>query len=139
MANTLYDIARKRYAEKEQDFRETSPGVMSAILISTAFYTFNATHPDIRDFVPSAKVTAAVDLASTTVTSNGAVDANDVTFTSVSGIAIGAILIYRRVSGDDTVSYLQAWIDTATGLPITPNGGDIIVTWDGGNNRIFRL
>jgi len=24
-------------------------------------------------------------------------------------------------------------------LPITPNGGDIIVTWDNGINKIFRL
>ena len=33
----------------------------------------------------------------------------------------------------------NAYIDTATGLPITPNGGDIIVTWDNGINKIFRL
>lgn len=139
MANTLYEIARKRYAEGAQDWRETSPGVMSVHLISTANYTFDATHPDIRNFIPAAKVAGPVNLSGATVTSNGAVDANDVTFTAVSGIAIGAILIYRRVSGDDTISYLQAWIDTATGLPITPNGGDIIVTWDSGTNRIFRL
>jgi len=30
-------------------------------------------------------------------------------------------------------------MDTATGLPITPNGGDIIITWDNGTNRILRL
>lgn len=139
MANTLYEICRKRYAEGAQDWRETSPGVMSVHLISTASYTFDATDPDIREFVPGAKIAGPVDLAGATVTTNGAVDANDVTFTAVSGVAIQAILIYRRVSGDDTVSYLQAWIDTATGLPITPNGGDIIVTWDNGNTRIFRL
>lgn len=139
MSNTLYEVIRKRFAEGAQDWRETSPGNMSCFLISTANYTFDATHADIRNFNPTSRVAGPVNLSGLTVTTNGACDASDVTFTAVSGIAIGAILIYRRVSGDDTVSYNCAWIDTATGLPITPNGGDIIVTWDGGNNRIFRL
>jgi hypothetical protein len=28
---------------------------------------------------------------------------------------------------------------TASGLPVTPNGGNILVTWDNGSNRIFKL
>ena len=32
-----------------------------------------------------------------------------------------------------------AFIDTATGLPVTPNGGDITITWDNGANKIFKL
>jgi len=28
---------------------------------------------------------------------------------------------------------------TASGLPVTPNGGNIVVTWDNGVNRIFKL
>lgn len=28
---------------------------------------------------------------------------------------------------------------TGSGLPVTPNGGNIIVAWDNGNNRIFKL
>jgi len=34
---------------------------------------------------------------------------------------------------------LIAFIDTATNLPVTPNGGDIIVAWDNGANKIFKL
>ena len=50
-----------------------------------------------------------------------------------------ALVIYKEVSaGDQTQNIPLAFIDTATGLPITPNGGDIIVVWDGGANRIFR-
>ena len=41
--------------------------------------------------------------------------------------------------GTEATSPLIAYIDTATGLPITPNGGDIIVTWDNGTNKIFRV
>ncbi len=68
----------------------------------------------------------------------GAADGADVTFTSVSGPTIEAIVIYRD-TGTEATSPLIAYIDTATGLPITPNGGDIIVTWDNGANKIFKV
>ena len=67
------------------------------------------------------------------------------TFAAVNGPSIEALVIYREVLGtdgvtpDEAASPLIAYIDTATGLPITPNGGDIIVTWDNGINKIFRL
>jgi len=60
------------------------------------------------------------------------------TFTSVTGASIEAIVLYKD-TGTDSTSPLIAFIDTATGLPITPNGGDIIVTWDNGPNKIFKL
>ena len=47
-------------------------------------------------------------------------------------------LIYKQ-GVPEANGNLIAWIDTATGLPIVPNGGDIIVTWDNGNNKIFKL
>ena len=48
------------------------------------------------------------------------------------------MLIYKD-TGDNATSPLIALIDSATGLPITPNGGDIIVVWDNGANKIFKL
>jgi len=38
-----------------------------------------------------------------------------------------------------TESPLIAYIDTATGLAVTPNGGDITIAWDSGANKIFKL
>ena len=71
-------------------------------------------------------------------TAGGAADAADVTFNGVSGTSIEAILLFKD-TGVAATSPLIAYIDTATGLPITPNGGDIIVTWDNGTNKIFKL
>jgi hypothetical protein len=31
------------------------------------------------------------------------------------------------------------YIDAATGLPLTPNGGDVTIQWDNGANKIFKL
>ena len=38
-----------------------------------------------------------------------------------------------------STSQLVAYIDTATGLPVTPNGGNIQIVWDTGANKIFAL
>jgi hypothetical protein len=49
-----------------------------------------------------------------------------VTFTAVSGATVEALVIYRKNSGANTTWRLVAYIDTSvTGLPVTPNGGDI--------------
>lgn len=62
----------------------------------------------------------------------GVFDAADVTFGSVAaGPAISAILIAENTGmtvNDDLLVWLGS--DTVTGLPVTPNGGDITVTWD---------
>jgi len=94
-------------------------------------------HEFLSDVGSSARITTPVTLTSKTST-GGAADAADVTFTSVSGPSIEAIILYRD-TGTEATSPLIAYIDTATGLPITPNGGDIIVTWDNGTNKIFKL
>jgi hypothetical protein len=56
----------------------------------------------------------------------------------VSGASVEAIAIYQD-TGNEATSRLIAYIDTATGLPVTPNGGDINLNWDTGVNKIFKL
>ena len=62
-------------------------------------------------------------------------DAQDAYFSSISGSDITGILIYR----DCKDHHLIAFIDKAYSLPAIPNGGDIIVTWDNGTNKIFDM
>jgi hypothetical protein len=65
-------------------------------------------------------------------------DAADITFTTVTGDQSEALVIYKD-TGVEATSQLIAYIDTATGLPVTPGGGNITVTWDDGANKIFKL
>ncbi len=135
MANTLYDEARRLFLEAGINWLTDD---IKAILVDAGSYTPNfGTHQNLSDIGQSARVTPGV-LLTGKATTGGAADANDVTFSAVSGPSIEAIVLYRD-SGSDATSNLIAWLDTATGLPITPNGGDIIVTWDNGPNKIFRL
>lgn len=137
MANTLYDKARQRFLEGQLNWMNDTIKVM---LIDTGSYTANfANHDTLADVSVAARITPGVTLnPASKSTSGGAADAGDVTFTSVSGPSIEAILIYKE-GGTESTSPLIAFIDTGTGLPITPNGGDIIVTWDNGPNKIFKV
>ena len=56
----------------------------------------------------------------------------------VSGQSAEALVIYKW-TGDARSSPLIAYIDTATGLPVTTNGASITVSWDTGTNRIFSI
>jgi hypothetical protein len=73
---------------------------------------------------------------------NGVADAADAVVTAVptpgGGSPIKQIIIYKD-SGVESTSTVIAVLDTATGLPVTANGGDISMVWDSGSNKIFAL
>lgn len=74
----------------------------------------------------------------TVTTTNAALDAADVTFTAVSGSVVDIGVIYKD-TGSAATSPLLHFEDDYTGLPVTPNGGDITYAFDNGVNKIFRL
>lgn len=135
MANTLYDYARQRFLEAQINWMTDT---IKVLLVDTGAYTpQTAIHQYLADIPASSRIAGPVTLTSKS-TSGGAADAADITFTAVAGASIEAIVIYKD-TGSEATSPLLAYIDTATGLPITPNGGDIIVTWDNGTNKIFKV
>lgn len=135
MANALYGLGRQAFLDGNISWTSAT---IKAILIDTGAYTVNlTTHQYLSDISGYAIIGSAVTLASKTVTL-GVADAADLTFTSVTGTSVEAIVIYKD-TGTGSTSPLIAYIDTATGLPVTPNGGNITVTWDSGANRIFKL
>jgi hypothetical protein len=134
VANTLYDLGRQAFLEGDLDWTGQD---MRVILIDTADYTFNQAHDFLNDVPAGARVAVSGALTGKTAT-NGVADADDVVFTAVTGDQSEALIIYQH-TGTETTSRLVAYIDTATGLPVTPNGGNINVAWDSGANRIFKL
>lgn len=135
MANTLYDYARQRFLEAQINWMTDT---IKVILVNTGAYTpQTSVHQYLSDIASSARIAGPVTLTSK-ATTGGAADAADCTFVSVAGASIEAIIIYAD-TGVEATSPLIAYIDTATGLPITPNGGDIIMTWDNGTNKIFKV
>lgn len=135
MANALYDKGREGFLDGSIDWDTDD---IRVILIDTDDYTVNlATHDNLDDIPAAARVATSGSLTGKSVT-NGVADADDVVFSSVSGDQCEALVIYKH-TGSETTSRLIGYIDSATGLPVTPNGGDITVQWDNGSNKIFKL
>jgi hypothetical protein len=135
MANALYPKAKEDFLAGNLNL---SSNTITLALVDTDVYSFSSAHEDRAD-VPNAAVISEAALASKTITS-GVFDADDATFTSVSGANCEALIIYHTdTEGGNTTSRLIAYIDTATGLPILPNGGDITVRFSAGASKIFAL
>ena len=66
----------------------------------------------------------------------GVFDAADTVFTTLSGDASESLILFED-SGSEATSDLLAYWDTATGLPLTPNGADVTVQWNA--SGIFRF
>jgi len=136
MANTLFDKARQRFLEAQINWMTDT---IKCILVDTGAYTpQTAVHEFLSDIPTSARIAGPVTLTAK-ATTGGAADAADCTFTSVSGASIEAIILYSD-TGTESTSPLIAYIDTATGLPITPNGGDIAPrSFAAANNGAFQV
>jgi len=61
-----------------------------------------------------------------------------VTFPAVTGASVEALIFYRKNAGANTTWRLVQYVDSSvTGLPVTPNGGDISIIWNA--SGIFTL
>ena len=135
MANTLYPKAKQSFLTGEINLTSDTVKIQ---LIDLADYTYSAAHDNLDDVPAAGRVGTAVALASKTVT-DGVFDAADATFAAVSGDVSEALIIYKD-TGTESTSKLIAFIDAASsGLPVTPNTGNITVTFDSGTNKIFAL
>lgn len=137
-ANAIYDLWKqeimKGTANNLLNSATGATGVYVA-LVDTGTYTFNQAH----QFYSSLSGVVGTDQEILTKTqTNGNFDGDDVTYTAVSGASVEALVLYRKNAGANTTWPLICYIDTSvTGLPVTPNGGNITVTWNG--SGIFKL
>ncbi|TXH45413.1 MAG: hypothetical protein E6Q97_31685 [Desulfurellales bacterium] len=110
-----------------------------AILVDTGTYTYSAAHNFLDDVAAGARIAVSGAMTGKTFASvaTGVFDADDVTFSSVSGASVEAIILYVH-TGVEATSRLLAYIDTGvTGLPFTPSGGNVTIQWPAGG--IFIL
>lgn len=131
MANTVYPLFKqeilKGTANNLLNSTEGATGVFCA-LVDTGTYIYSAAH----QFYSSLSGVVGTDqeiLTKTQVT--GTFDGTDLTYTAVTGASVEALVLYRKNAGANTTWPLIAYIDTSvTGLPVTPNGGNITITWN---------
>jgi hypothetical protein len=135
----LFDPGREGYLAGE-----ISWSVATIKIVLGRGYTFDATDKFVSDLTSHTAVATAT-LGTKTIT-DGVADAADFSFPTVgAGAACPYLIIYQAsavTGGADVATSAQrliAYIDNATGLPVTPNGSDIAVALDSGTYRLFKL
>jgi hypothetical protein len=137
MANALFAKGRESFLSQNPALDWDTHDIKVVLVDHGVDTPVPATDQYLSDIAAGARIATSGNLASKTVT-DGVADAADITIATVSGATVESIVIYRD-SGDQNTSSLIAYIDTATGLPFTPNGGDVTIQWDAGANKIFKL
>lgn len=133
MANAIYPKYKEGILQSASNTNMSS-GTVKVALVDTGTYTYSAAHEFYSSV--SGVVGTPQTIGSKTFT-DGVFDGADVSFTSVTGNSVEALVIYID-TGTAGTSPLIAYIDTSvTGLPVTPNGGDISITWNA--SGIFAL
>ena len=126
MANALYDKGREKFLRGEISWNLNT--IKCALVKTTLGYTVNlATHEFYSDLTDVIAGSNAFGSKTTTI---GVADAADPIFSAVAPGDDGEAVVIYRDTGVTTTSPLIAYIDTALGLPVTPNGGDITVKFD---------
>jgi hypothetical protein len=87
------------------------------------------------DDISAGAIATPQELDSKTVV-NGTFDAADEVFSGVTGDVLEAVVVFKD-TGTPATSRLIAIIASGTGLPFTPNGGDVTVQWNA--NGIFSI
>jgi hypothetical protein len=133
MANAIYPKWKEALLQSLSN-AALNAGNVKAALVDTDTYTYSAAH----EFYSS--LSGVVGTPQTILTPSyfdGVFDGQNVTYTGLTGPTIEAIVIWID-TGVAGTSRLVAYIDTGvTGLPVTPNGGDIETAWNA--SGIFQL
>lgn len=138
MANAIYPLCKQEWLKGTSNnllnSAEGTTGVYVA-LIDTGAYTYSDSHQFYSDL---AGIVGTPQEITTKTQALGVFDGANVTFTGVTGASAEALVLYRKNAGANTTWPLIAYIDTSvTGLPVTPNSGDITITWNA--SGIFSL
>lgn len=141
MANAIYPLAKRKWmfpgtlGSTQGSSIDLESDTIKVALVDTGTYTYSASHEYHSDL--SGIVGTPQTITTPALLNNITFDGDNLTYTSVSGNTVEALVIYKD-TGTSGTSPLIAYIDSSvTGLPVTPNGGNITVTWDA--TGIFTL
>ena len=137
MANAIYPKAKEKFLSASIHM---SSDTIKLALVDTADYTYSASHEFYSDISAGVPTNGTITVGTSKTVTNGVFDAADVTFVGIGTDDPHEALVLYKDTGSAGTSPLIAYIDVVTsGLPVTPNGGNISVNFDSGANKIFAL
>jgi len=140
VANSVYPLWKNALmtevaTNKSLDQTGVNGCYLALVTIGSGGYVYSDSH---QFFSTVTNVQGTPTQLTTPVLTANVFKTDGIVFTAVSGTVIGAFVIYRSNSGPNTTWRLVLYEDTGVvGFPMTPNGGNLIVTW--ATQGIFAL
>jgi hypothetical protein len=131
MTNAVYPSFRTALLSPGIDLATvTIKAALVTVTSGTTNYVYSAAHTMFSDVVSGSILAAGIALTSKAVSAQALIAASVVWPTvAISGTNKGDAVILYIDTGTPTTSKLIGYIDTATGLPVTPTGLDITLNW----------
>lgn len=136
-ADTTFTSVTGASVEAVAILRDTgtpSTSRMVALVTGKFIVTCNTQANSSATTIPVEPLPYAIPNSTVLAFSNGA----SATMTALASAGDRALTVSSLAANITAGSRALAPI-TASGLPVTPNGGNIVVAWDNGANRIFKL
>lgn len=134
MANFVFDAVRNSVWNSGID--DWTSITVKGMFVDHADDTPAVTDDFINDILSAARVPAIGSCPTLGSKTNGSLgvgifDGADMVFTALSGDQSESLILFNDTGNEATSDTLVRW-DTATGLPLTPNGADVTVQWASG-------
>lgn len=137
MANALYPKAREGFLGGDLAW---DTDTIKVVAVDNT-YTYSSAHDFLNDVGAGARVATSAALSSKTIT-DGVADAADVTYSALpAGDTITGLIVFQD-TGVEATSHLIAFYDTkadTTAISVPTNGGDVVVAWSNGSDKMFKL
>lgn len=136
MANRLQDEYRNNVlGDDTYSNVQLDADTINGMFIDAADDTILASDGDMTMVASAARVpvyASTPSLASKTVGSLGVgvFDADNLVFSSLSGDEVENLILYKHTGTEATSILIAFWDTFDSGMPLTPNGGDVTVTWN---------
>lgn len=132
--SSLYDKGREGFLTGSISW---TGDTIRALLVAADYVPDLAAHQFLSDIAVGYRVATSSPLTGK-MPDAGVADAHDVLFTSVTGVAVAALVLYQD-TGIAATSRLLAYLDNVVGIPFSPSGADVQVVWSNTADRIFKL
>jgi hypothetical protein len=133
----MYDYGRQAFAQGLVTWKASAGSTIKSMLHDATDVDPNSVYStaNAMDDLTAARVGSDFTHTLVDAYSTGACDADDAVFTAVTGDQVEGVTLYKFITNDAGSTPLVYITFTA----VTPNGGNITITWQGTSPYIFRL
>lgn len=137
MANFVYKKAKEAFLNGDIDVINDQ---LKVLLLKTSEYTANQNTDEFVSQIPANAIVRRSEPITSPSSSNGILDADNVTITGYDGAAFEAIALYQYKPADSN-SRLIFYIDTSDGLPYAGLNtvSSVTIFWNDGAGKILSF